>query len=520
MKSKKKVILILLAVILAITAFVLWKNKSGGGQTLSAATDFATYSSITSKVEGSGLSKARNSETLSLTTSGTVMDVYVAEGDEVHAGDPLFLIDSPAAETEVSKAREQVKGYQSQYNSELKNLAGLNLSAPYKCKLTDVLRLSKGDKVYKNTRVATLIDDSTMRLVQYYSYAYEGDIYAGQKMQVSIPVLMTTVEGTVDKVNMISRITPEGSKLFSAEIKLENKGILTEGMTATATASANGEEIYPYEDGKLEYNRTGELLSTVEGTVISSELLDYLEVQEGQVLLRLEGDDAEGELFGIKESLENAQKNLENAEKNLANCKAVAPIDGKIIGLNTIPGQEIQSGTGLVTISDTSSLVINATVDERNISYIKPGMSVDLDQWGTMAWGTVESVSLNSTINGGVATYPIVIVADNMDGQLQVNSYINYSLIASQSENCLVVPIQAVKSVTTIDGETVDAVYVKGSRPDNALELMYEDEQIPEGFWPVQVEIGISDNYNVEIRSGLEEGAEVFTQLIRDSYWG
>ena len=38
------------------------------------------------------------------------------------------------------------------------------------------------------------------------------------------------------------------------------------------------------------------------------------------------------------------------------------------------------------------------------------------------------------------------------------------------------------------------------------------DEVIPEGFWPVPVEIGISDNYNVEIRSGVEEGTVVFTQ--------
>ena len=32
------------------------------------------------------------------------------------------------------------------------------------------------------------------------------------------------------------------------------------------------------------------------------------------------------------------------------------------------------------------------------------------------------------------------------------------------------------------------------------------DEEIPAGFYPVQVEIGIQDNYNVEIKSGVEEG--------------
>ncbi len=37
-----------------------------------------------------------------------------------------------------------------------------------------------------------------MRLEQYYSYAYAGELKAGQTVQVSIPALMTTVDGTVE----------------------------------------------------------------------------------------------------------------------------------------------------------------------------------------------------------------------------------------------------------------------------------------------------------------------------------
>ena len=61
-------------------------------------------------------------------------------------------------------------------------------------------------------------------------------------------------------------------------------------------------------------------------------------------------------------------------------------------------------------------------------------------------------------------------------------------------------------------------VYLKAdSMPDNAIELPYSDETIPEGFYPVQVEIGIQDNNNVEIKSGVEQGAEVFTQYMTGS---
>lgn len=52
-------------------------------------------------------------------------------------------------------------------------------------------------------------------------------------------------------------------------------------------------------------------------------------------------------------------------------------------------------------------------MDERNVSYLKVGMGVDLNQWGNPSFGTISSVSLSSSVNNGVATYPFTIEADN-----------------------------------------------------------------------------------------------------------
>ena len=515
-------IIALVVVIALIVGCVLFFKKKGSASSEVGTAD-VSYGSINSVVDGSGLVKAKNSETISLTTAGTVMDVFVEEGQQVEQGDPLFTIDSPNAATEVQKARDAVEGYQKQINTLQKDIAGLNLSPSYAGKLMDVVTLNPGDEISKGTKVATLADDTRMRLEQYYSYAYAGELKAGQKVQVSIPALMTTVEGTVEAVHMVSRITPEGSKLFSAEIVIPNEGVLAKDMVATATATVNGETVYPYEAAKLEYYRVGDLNSTVSGTVISSSLVDYLSVKPGQVLVRIDGEDSETEIFTAQQNLEEAQKKLEAAQKNLDNCSAVAPISGQVIGLSVTQGQELQANSTLVTISDTSTVIISATVDERNISYIKTGMSVNLDQWGTSAFGTVETVSLSSTVNNGVASYPITISADNTEGTLQVNSYVNYEIQASQNDNCLMVPIQAVRTVGLDDGSSATVVYVQAdSQPDNALELPYQDEEIPAGFYPVQVELGIQDTYNVEIKSGLNEGDTVYTQMVSDvaTSWG
>ena len=501
-QKRRRMIRRVIALVVVLAVVVGLIKVFGGKKTddTQIVTDTVQYGSITSTVEGNGLTKAKKSETITLTTAGTVTDVMVTEGQKVTAGTPLFTVDSEAARTAVQKARKDVEGYEKQLNTLQKDIAGLNLAAGYPGKLMDVVTLNPGDTINKGDKVATLSDDTRLRLEQYYSYAYAGDIKVGQTVQVSIPSLMSTIPGTVEEVHMVSRITPEGSKLFSAEIVVKNEGALTADMA--------------------DY-RTGDLTSTVSGTVISSSLVNYLQVTAGQVLVRIDGESSESEIFTVQQNLEEARKTLDTAQKNLDNCNAVAPIDGTVIGLAIQPGSELEANTTVITIADTSTIVVDATVDERNVSYVKPGMSVEIDQWGTTFYGTVDTVSLNSKAENGVASYPMVISVDNPDGTLMTGSYVNYKLTASENDNCLVLPIQCIKSVPLEDGTAADVVFVKsGSRPENAIDITTTVEGVPSsGFWPVPVETGISDDYNVEIKSGVEEGMEVFTTAPTTGTW-
>ena len=515
-KRKKTVRRIIAAVLVLAIGFTLLKKFGKKDGEAEIGTAIVDYGSITSMVNGNGMVKAKKSESITLATAGTVGDVFVTEGQKVAAGDPLFTYDSPDAEKKVREAKTNIEGYQKQLNAAYKDIAKLNLTAPYAGKLLETVKLTVGDEVGAQ-KVATLVDDTQMRLTQYYSYAYQSELYAGQTVQVSVPTLMSSIDGRVEKVHMVKRVTSEGSELFSVEIVVPNAGVLAKDMAASATVEVNGETVYPYEAGKLDYYRTSEL-SIPAGTVVATNLIDYLSVSAGEPLVQVNGENTENTIFDLEQSLQKAQKELEEAEKNAAYANAVAPIDGMVIGLSITPGQEITASATALTISDTNTVTISATVDERNVSYLKVGMGVDLNQWGNPSFGTISSVSLSSSVNNGVATYPFTIEADNADGTLQINSNINYNLTASQSDNCLVLPIQAVRTVGLEDGTSATVVYLKAdSMPDNAIELPYSDETIPEGFYPVQVEIGIQDNNNVEIKSGVEQGAEVFTQYMTGS---
>ncbi len=196
-KRRKIVRWAILLVVLAAAAVGGWKLLGGKGEPeAQVITDMVSYGSITSTVEGSGITKSKKSETITLTTSGTVQEVLVTEGQQVTAGTPLFVIDSEDARTAVQKAESDLEGYQKKLNTLQKDIAGLNLSAGYPGKLMEVEILNPGDTISKGQKVATLSDDTRLRLTQYYSYAYEGDIRQGQTVDVSIPALMSVLTGS------------------------------------------------------------------------------------------------------------------------------------------------------------------------------------------------------------------------------------------------------------------------------------------------------------------------------------
>ena len=68
----------------------------------------AQMGSIQSKVSGSGSAKSKESAAITLSSSGTVEEVFVNSGDIVTEGQPLYTIFSQAAQDKVTEAQKQV----------------------------------------------------------------------------------------------------------------------------------------------------------------------------------------------------------------------------------------------------------------------------------------------------------------------------------------------------------------------------------------------------------------------------
>ena len=535
----------------------------------------ADWGSIQSSVQGSGSARSKESAAITLEQAGIVQSLYVNEGQVVTEGEPLYEIVSPAAQEALTtamdklqdrrdalvKAQKTLSEDQETYNNVLEDQRLSNeerfVKAPFSGQLRETVRYRVGDKVTRGEKVAVLVDDLKFRIPFYFSYAYEGSIQVGQQAKVSVSG--SDLTGVVEEVNMVRRVASEGTVLFEAVVVVENPGALTDGLTATATLTGpDGVTIYPYDAGKLEYYQTQEIwteaakaTSSREPTLVeSTSLRDYANVTEGQVLLTLSAEDftkdienareqvrlSQDNITTAQESVDEAQKDVERAQEALDNFSATAPISGTVTSCTLVEGQEVKSGDTVITIANNTTMMVTIQVDDRNIAYVKPGMMVDLQsRWGDGGTytGTVTKIDMSlsgDAMGSGMTNYPVTLEVDNVDGSLLEGMWLSYSFVTSQSDNCIVVPMQSVKYVSLDDGETTSVVFIEAeSKPENAVdidipELMpgetptYPTEK--DGFYPVPVETGLSDNYNVEITSGLEGGENVFVNYYVEQAWG
>ncbi len=540
-KQRKRIKSMIAAVIilaaLGVGGFFLYRFLTAQNSAESQIqSQVAEISSIQSTVQGSGNAKAKESAAIALTQGGTVQEVFVAAGDTVTKGQPLYTIRSQAAEDEVTTAQEKVTNLQKDMADLIKKANNLTVRAPFAGKLVEVSEFQTDQKVTEGAAVCTLANDKKFKLSLYFSYAYENDISVGQAVEVSIPAVMASFPGTVEKINKVSYISPEGSVYFEVIVVFDNPNTLTEGMTASATlTAADGTAIYPYQNGTTEYYEVRKIVTESQGPVLSQNLLRYANVNAGDALLVLGSDTIDSDIRAMQKEIDDATTKLTEAQKALANFNATAPIDGTVTSCTLTPGTEVKSGDTVITISNNAKMVVQITVDDRNISFVQPGMTVDLTDYnGNVFTGTVSSIdmSIGENSSNGMTSYPVTLDVDNSAGTLLAGMWLDYSFVASQSDQCVVVPMQAVKYVSDADGKTSSVVFIQAEeKPENAVELDIpeaEPGQTPtypteaDGYYPVSVTTGLSDNYNVEIKEGLQGGETVFVNYYVDqgSSWG
>ncbi|HPM43434.1 MAG TPA: efflux RND transporter periplasmic adaptor subunit, partial [Candidatus Omnitrophota bacterium] len=169
----------------------------------------------------------------------------------------------------------------------------------------------------------------------------------------------------------------------------------------------------------------------------------------------------------------------------------LSPIDGEVIVSTTESGQTVTSADVVVVLSD--KLIVQAQVDETDVGKVRVGQKaqMSLDAYPNIkVEGIVDHIYYESQIVNNVTIYQVDVIPATVPEVFRSGMSATVNIVEESKTGVLTIPLDAVKRGK--DGEYV-LISGGGKKP---LER--------------KVELGISDDNNVEVLSGLTEDDRVF----------
>jgi HlyD family secretion protein len=201
----------------------------------------------------------------------------------------------------------------------------------------------------------------------------------------------------------------------------------------------------------------------------------------------------ETQIASAEAQLAQAQTNLARAERNLDSATLTAPYDGVVTAVHVSIGE--QASGVLVEMVNPGSLELVLDVDEVDISNIILGQTavISLEAFpDSEIEATVVSIAPRNTASqgSGLVTYNVYLALGTTDLPVRVGMTANASLITAQRSDVLLVPNRAIT-------------------PDRVAGKYYVTRADGE---VVEVTIGLRDEANTQITSGLNEGDELLIE--------
>ncbi|MDD3906063.1 MAG: efflux RND transporter periplasmic adaptor subunit [Candidatus Omnitrophica bacterium] len=168
----------------------------------------------------------------------------------------------------------------------------------------------------------------------------------------------------------------------------------------------------------------------------------------------------------------------------------ISPIDGQVIVSTDKPGQTVTTSDIVVVISDR--LIVQAQIDETDIGKVRLGQSVgiSLDAYPDIKLnGVVDHIYYESETVNNVNIYQVDIVPETVPAVFRSGMTATVNILESEKNNVLTIPQEVVKHGK--DGDYVIIGQAQGKKEERKIEL------------------GASDEKNVEVLSGLSENDRI-----------
>jgi len=284
-----------------------------------------------------------------------------------------------------------------------------------------------------------------------------------------------------------------------------------------------------YKNTRISYERNKKLW---EEDVISQS--EYDAALANFEVAKAEVDAAKQTVASAEFAISSAKATLREAKDNLTKTTVSAPRDGTVSKLNVEQGERVagasqfSAGTEIMRIANLQHMEVNVEVNENDIVRVSLNdtCTIEVDAYLNEEFmGVVTEIATSANTVGVSAEQvtnfdvKIMVLPESYENLIPGNNP-NYSPLrpgmsatveirTEYADEVLIIPIGAVttRSDTTENNEIDRSTEDDRNKDVVEVVFIYDD-----GFARMQeVEIGIQDNTNIEIKSGLEEGEEVVT---------
>ena len=198
-------------------------------------------------------------------------------------------------------------------------------------------------------------------------------------------------------------------------------------------------------------------------------------------------------------TLQQAQGQLSSAKgKYLASQAQVAyseirsPIAGVVTDRSLFPGETVSSGSTLVTVMDTSSLLAKVHLSQTTAQRLSVGDEASVSVPGVDTPVPAKVSLVSPALDPGSTTVEVWLRVDNTGGKYKAGTPVRTSIIGRTVSKAIKIPLAAV--LTSQDGSK--AVMVVG--PDGVAHKK-------------SVQLGINDGEDVQVTGGLNGSETVVT---------
>lgn len=233
MKSKKILVIIICSAILigAAVSITAIKNKLSPSQT-SQTTYIVKKEIYKNEISVSGTVSAAQEQTLQALSDGTVVAVFVKQGDKVKKGDTIIQLDDTTQQynlakhdyemetTRISGSRKELALKETERLSLLQKISERKVLATFDGIIADI-DVSVGDSLEAKDSVGTLVDASYLIADVEIPETDVAKLKTQQSVEFTFPSYDGTVNGYVVGWPAIGEITDRGATIVKARLRID-----------------------------------------------------------------------------------------------------------------------------------------------------------------------------------------------------------------------------------------------------------------------------------------------------------